>query len=445
MFVKKIRKSYIKELLAQHSMKNIKKRSIAISYILLFFYIPSSAQGAVEDSISEPTDSIKHLACYSSGKHSFIHQIGAEIRPGAVFQTNDFLRGYTEPGKEHRYFYSLHFKYAIQFKPHTLVDRVFQGTYQGVGFNYYNFGDKRQLGNPMSVYLFQGARIAQLNPRLSFNYEWNLGLSWGWKHYDYDTNPNNVVIGSKLNAYINAAFYLKWMLSRQFDLTTGVDLTHFSNGNTEIPNGGLNLIDFKLGVVYNFNREEDKAKQVYTPLVIPDFKSHITYDFLLFGSWRRKGVVFGDKKIASPDKYNVWGFNFAPMYNLCYRFRTGLSIDGVCDTSSNATAEDAIVAVGDDPKPDFCRSSIREQLALGISGRAEYVMPYFAINLGIGFNVLHGGSDLKSVYEVLALKTEVTKNLYLHIGYTLQNFHSPNYLMFGIGFRFNNPTAKIYR
>jgi hypothetical protein len=389
MFVKIIRKSHIKELLAQHSMKNIKKRGIVISYILLFFYVPSSAQGTVKDSICEPTDSVKPPAYYPSEKHSFIHQISAEIRPGAVFQTNDFLRGYTEPGKEHRYFYSLHFKYAIQFKPHTLVDRIFEGTYQGIGFNYYNFGDKRQLGNPMSVYLFQGARIAQLNPRLSFNYEWNLGLSWGWKHYDYDTNPNNVVIGSKLNAYINAAFYLKWRVSREFDLITGVDLTHFSNGNTEIPNAGLNLINFKYGIIYNFNREEDKPKQTYTPLVIPDLKSHITYDFLLFGSWRRKGVMFGDKKIASPCKYNVWGFNFAPMYNLCYRFRTGISIDGVCDTSSGATAEDGIAALGEDSKPQFRHSSIANQLALGVSGRAEYVMPYFAINLGIGVNVLH--------------------------------------------------------
>jgi hypothetical protein len=84
-------------------------------------------------------------------------------------------------------------------------------------------------------------------------------------------------------------------------------------------------------------------------------------------------------------------------------------------------------------------------MALGLSARAEYVMPFFSINLGVGVNVLHKGGDMKSVYEMLSLKAEVTRNIYLHVGYKLQDFHMPNYLMLGIGLRFNNKTSRIYR
>ena len=56
------------------------------------------------------------------------------------------------------------------------------------------------------------------------------------------------------------------------------------------------------------------------------FPRHISYDVVLFGSWRRKGVWVGEKQIASPNAYPVAGFNFAPMYNLSYKLRVGASL-----------------------------------------------------------------------------------------------------------------------
>ena len=66
----------------------------------------------------------------------------------------------------------------------------------------------------------------------------------------------------------------------------------------------------------------------------------------MFGSWRRKGVEVGDKQYASPNAYGVAGFNFATMYNFGYKFRAGLSLDGVYDGSANVYTEDYIVEVG---------------------------------------------------------------------------------------------------
>ena len=424
--------------LTQYSTKELKRQKSKAIVCFILFLVSFSAHIKAQ----QPNDTISCDSSLYHSKTAFIHQISAEIRPGTVFQTNNFLKGNTPGGTRHDFCYSAHLRYAVQYKPNTLIDRIFQGVYQGVGLNYYDFGDSKLMGNPYSAYLFQGARITNLSPRVSFNYEWNLGLSWNWKHYDVNTNPDNVTIGSALNAYINASFFLKWILNRHFDLTTGIDLTHFSNGNTQIPNAGLNLVDFKLGLTYLFNRKEDKTARYTTPL--PPFRNHITYDFLCFGSWRRKGVVFNGSKIASPYKYNVWGVSFAPMYNVCYRFRTGLSLDGVYDASANVEAKEGSDD-SEEAKPRFTSPKVSDQMALGLSARTEYVMPFFAINIGIGVNVLHPKGDMKSVYEMLSLKAELTRHLYLHIGYKLQNFHIPNYLMLGIGIRINNPTSRIYK
>ncbi len=377
----------------------------------------------------------------SAVSHRFIHRIGMEVRPEYIFPTNVFFRGENKAYQPIKNSFSTHLQYSFQFEPNTCTDRIYGGAYQGIGLARYTFDNPDELGDPVALYLFQGARILQLSPRLSFNYEWNFGLSFGWKPYDKQENYYNIVVGSKVNAYLNTNFYLNWMLSNQFDLTPGVTLSHFSNGNTKFPNAGLNTVGLKIGLAYNFNRDNKLfSKSSYRP-PIPEFPRHISYDLVFFGSWRRKGVVFGDHQVPSPDAYTVLGFNFNPMYNAGYKFRVGISLDGIYDGSANVYTEDYIVGTSQ----EFFKPSFNRQLALGLSGRAEYVMPYFTVGLGLGANVLHPGGDLKSFYQLLTLKTEITRNSFIHIGYSLHNFQTPNFLMLGIGFRFNNRYPGIYR
>ena len=179
----------------------------------------------------------------------------------------------------------------FRFRPGSPADRTYGGVYQGFGIAYYDFANPQELGNPVAAYLFQGARIARLSCRLSLDYEWNFGLSFGWKPYDRDDNRLNTMMGSKINAFLNVNFFLRWMLTRELDLTFGPTLTHFSNGNTKIPNAGLNSAGIGAGLTYNFGRERAEIPQ-RTPA--PEFRRHFSYDLVLFGSWCSKGVEVGD-------------------------------------------------------------------------------------------------------------------------------------------------------
>ena len=369
-----------------------------------------------------------------------IHRLGIDSRPAYIFPTNSFLRGDNRYYKPIDQSISAHLKYSFQYYPNSYTDRIYRGSYQGIGLAYYSLESKEELGSPLALYLFQGARIARFNPRLSINYEWNFGVSFGWKPYDEYDNTYNKVMGSKINAYINTNFYLNYMLSKQIDLTAGVDLTHFSNGNTRFPNAGLNTIGLKVGLVYNFNRNGDCFSKPFFRSPVPSFPRHISYDVVLFGSWRRKGVYVGEGQVAAPGAFAVAGFNINPMYNFGYNFRAGLSLDGVYDESANIYAKDSYSS-----SEQFYRPPLSYQLALGLSARAEYVMPYFTVGIGLGGNVIHRGGDLKGLYQVLALKIEVTRSSFIHIGYNLQNFHTPNYLMLGIGYRFNNKYPTFHR
>lgn len=371
----------------------------------------------------------------TASERRFMHRLGGEFRPEYIFPTNPFVQGNNTAGQPIDLSLSGHLRYSFQFRPGSLPDRIYGGAYQGIGVAYYDFGNPDELGNPVAAYLFQGARIARISPRLSFDYEWNFGLSFGWKPYDEETNRLNMMMGSKMNAFLNVDFFLNWMVTREVDFSAGVSLSHFSNGNTKFPNAGLNSVGLRTGLTYNFGRNPSEAP---TTTAYPAFPRHFSYDLTLFGSWRRKGIEDGDIQVAAPDAYTVVGFNFASMYNFGYKFRAGVSLDGVYDGSANISIADQLVPMGGRPdlvveKPGFDR-----QIALGVSARGEFVMPYFNIGIGLGVNVLHKGGDLKSFYQMLTLKVAVTHSSYVHIGYSLRDFHMPNFLMLGVGYRFNN-------
>jgi opacity protein-like surface antigen len=144
------------------------------------------------------------------------------------------------------------------------------------------------------------------------------------------------------------------------------------------------------------------------------------------------------------------------MYNLNHWLNVGASLDLYYDHSANLKVEDSTVppddgetekesasegetgdAVSTSSESRVSAPSWYRQVTAGLSVRAEYVMPYFTINFGIGHNLINAGSaHFRGFYEILALKAALTPKVFLHIGYSLYSFQYPNNLMLGIGYRF---------
>ena len=362
------------------------------------------------------------------------HRIGLDIRPGYVVPTNSFLEGDNLQQKIIKQSLSLHLKYAFQFSKDSNLGRMYPHAYQGIGVSYNTFYCPAELGNPVTVYAFQGAPIVRFSPRLSFDYEWNFGASFGWKKYDEQYNPQNEVIGSKINAYINLGFLLNWQFHPQWKLAAGVDFTHFSNGHTHYPNGGLNIIGGRVGIVHTFGDTDNASEEIVPKRLF--IKPHVSYDLMLYGATRKRGFVKDNVPSLVPGSFGIAGLNFAPMYNFNNYFRAGLSMDAQYDESANIKDYKLEGSYSDDLK--FHRPPFREQFAVGLSLRAELVMPIFSINAGFGRNLIGSGEDAKGFYQILALKTYVTRHLFLHVGYQLKEFKDPNNLMLGIGYRFHD-------
>ncbi len=378
-----------------------------------------AATAMSEDSLSLRRDSLP------------VHRIEADAVSGLILHTNAFLRGNNPEVRTMNHSFVGRIKYAFAPPENSVEAQIYKGVYQGVGLGFHHFNP--QLGHPVSLFIFQGATIKTLAPRLSLNYEWDFGVTYGWKAHDWRDNPENRVIGSKMTAYIDADLYLRWMISKNWDLNVGATITHYSNGNTAIPNAGLNVAGARASVAYYFNRSGRRPAAV--PL--PAFKRHWGWDLTLYGAWKKKGVETDEGAYALPTTYGVIGFTLNPLYHVNHWLNVGVSLDGSYDGSANVEIDSK--AFADDPRtigtdPDVYTAPWYKKVALGLSARTEFVMPYFTINFGIGHNFVNAHTfDLKGFYEILALKINVMHQAYLHIGYSLYDFYYPNNLMLGLG------------
>lgn len=372
----------------------------------------------------------------STATRHYVHQIAVDLMPGLILHTNDFLRGSNPEVRTMNHNTGFRLKYAFSAPEQSEEARIFRDAYQGIGIGYNDFNP--QLGNPLSVFLLQGARIASLSNRLSINYEWNLGLAFGWHPYNEETNPDNKVIGSRVTAYIGLDFYLRWIMSRHVDLNFGVGVAHYSNGNTQYPNLGLNTAFLNLGASCYIGRKANHL--LHRHEVAPPVSHDISYDLIVYGAWRQRGGYENGYPFLLNGKTAVVGFNFNPMYRLNHWLKLGASLDGTYDRTANIYYD--VDYIDPDYNDQYRRPSTAKQMTLGMSARAEFTMPYFAINFGIGKNFLNTEGEFGGMYEVLALKINITRRSLLHIGYSLNNFHTPKHLMLGVGWRFGKISTK---
>lgn len=407
---------------------NARRLFLSIACLLTVLFV----NGKLPDQTDLSFDGLEN----DSTVHKFIHKIGVDVRPGYVTPTNSFFKGENAQQKKIEQSLSVHLKYAFQFDKNSYLGRMYPHAYQGIGISYSTFFSSSELGNPVTVYAFQGSRIKQLSHCLSIDYEWNFGASFGWKKYDEQFAPHNKVIGSKINAYINLGFFLNWQIRSDWNLTAGVDFTHYSNGNTHYPNAGVNPIGGRIGVVHTFGNDDTTVAPGLSLYKSPFIKPHVSYDLVVYGATRKKGYISDSETLLIPGSFGIVGLNFNPMYNFNKYFRAGISMDAQYDESANIKNYKVEGTYSDYVKfhrPPFCK-----QFAVGLSARGELVMPIFSINVGIGRNLIYSGEDTKGFYQILALKTSITHHLFLHVGYQLNKFKDPNNLMLGLGYRFHD-------
>lgn len=383
---------------------------------------------------------------------SFQHSLSLDVRSGFVTQHHDLFRGVNATGTPIKASASAHLQYYFRFPSASRLGRIMPSAYQGVGVAPYTFFNHEVMGTPVAFYVFQGAEVARFSESLSLDYEWNFGASAGWHR--------NLVVGTKVNAYINLGLMLKWqpgLCASAFcrslggwTFAAGLDMTHFSNGDTTLPNVGTNIIGARISASRAFGATAGMAadggsaarmdirqlrREARAELSRKSFLKRTELDVILCGTVNAETITYQDKEYKLDGKFGVAALHINPLYRVTPCFLVGPAVDVQYNEGINLADHVA----GINPVTDeirFHRPPLAEQLAAGLSLRVELQAPIFAVNLGFGHNIIYKGPELGGFYYLAALKTFVTDSLFMHVGLKVCDTESSNNLLLGLGWRF---------
>ena len=399
-----------------------------------------------------PTYASESVAPSPADSTTFQHSLSLDVRSGFVTQHHDLFRGVNATGTPINASASAHIQYAFRFPSASRLGRIMPSAYQGVGVAPYTFFNHEVMGTPVAFYVFQGAEVARFNESLSLDYEWNFGASAGWHR--------NLVVGTKVNAYINLGLMLKWQpglcssaFCRSLDgwtFAAGLDMTHFSNGDTTLPNVGTNIIGARISASRAFGATAGMTadrgsearvdirqlrREARAELSRKSFLKRTELDVILCGTVNAETITYQDKEYKLDGKFGVAALHINPLYRVTPCFLVGSAVDIQYNEGINLADHVA----GINPVTDeirFHRPPLAEQLAAGLSLRVELQAPIFAVNLGFGHNIIYKGPELGGFYYLAALKTFVTDSLFMHVGLKVCDTESSNNLLLGLGWRF---------
>ena len=145
------------------------------------------------------------------------------------------------------------FLFELRMAKQTVGERIWQKEfgYPEVGWSlvYGNLGPNEIFGKTFGI--IPDLTLNALSDK-SFGLEFRLGvgLAYFTKPYNAISNPENIYIGSRLANISLFSIKLRQKLSDHFFLQYGFNFYHFSNGHYQVPNYGMNLPGFKMGIKY---------------------------------------------------------------------------------------------------------------------------------------------------------------------------------------------------
>lgn len=401
-------------------------------YILLLLALACTFVAA--NAVNNDTDTLGNMP----GKWKNAEwRAGAEFSPTHVAATNRFVEGDNLLDRKIGTSLAGAIRADFSFNRQSREGILYKGLYQGVGLGATSFlSGHSLLGSPVSFYVYQGAPIAGFSKRIWLGYEWQFGAAMGWKHDGSQHLMNPSPVSTAVTAQLGLGVKIHYAISDRWEVSAGIAATHFSNGNTSWPNRGVNVIGASIGVAYTINPQPSSPTPTdVTELEREADRGRWTWDVVAYGAWRKRAVMAGDppEGILCPGKFGILGVQVSPLRHINRYVAVGPGLEIQWDEGASLGEKYWIPGTyGEEIK--FRRPSFGKQLSVGVSAHAELTMPIFAVNAGLGYDIISPKGD-KAFYQSLTLKAFVSKKIFLNVGYRLANFENPRNLMLGVGVR----------
>jgi len=281
--------------------------------------------------------------------------------------------------------------------------------YAGASFSHFQFNKNEYFGNAYSLSPYYSFILAQKG-NVFVLLRTTVGVGWIEKPFDLEENHKNVAIGSNLNLFFSVLSEFHWKIHQQWDLSTGLNFSHFSNTGFKNPNLGINLPSAELGIVYQFGKDPELINQ-------NENSSRELTDFFQF---RLANGISENYPVEGP-KFVATAFSLEYEKEISRVSNLGGGLDLYYNPAQKSKlAQDSIYI-----------DSGWENLQIGLS--MNYLLNFGKFSSGVkaGFYIKKEDDELKNVYQEIYGQHVVWKNLSAFVSLKT-HLARAEYLLFGL-------------
>lgn len=353
---------------------------------------------------------------------------------GTVLQTSEFLQGKNTTGVPVDYFQSLRFEFGWQTTGSSDWHHVFNFPTYGVGIYGVNFFNAPEIGTPSALYGFFDWPFIRYE-QSAISAEFGFGVAYDWEKFDPESNPYNLVIGAGRSVYIDVGIKYTYEISKHLDISGQITFSHFSNGSTQQPNAGINLMAPRINLAYNFQNE--RPKLIKRELVVFKTQYELTTS-LTYGSKSQvydviNPIIGGDKYDSlKRESFDVFAFIATLNKQVSYNSKIGAGAEIEYDPSLGVQYENI------NGEKKMIDSHTNDKIRFGIFAQYSLVINRLEGLVGVGYYVIgKNPGTIEKMYQRLGAHYYIFDNFSAGLNLRFYDFSRADNMEFNIGYRFN--------
>lgn len=255
----------------------------------------------------------------------------------------------------------------------------------GIGYSFTDLGNPDELGQANAVYYY--LRIPAIKkPKFSLNYKISGGMAY--------LNQGNIAIGSHLNLYFDFSLDTKLKLGKRLELINAFGATHYSNGAIDMPNLGVNLFSYRLGLQYKLN----STPREKITLEVPELESKHCISVVAGAGVKEQRPLGGEKLTVASGSVD-----YLKPVGIKHKFGGGLDI----------FYDESLYHIIDSVYNEKVSDSEIMRYGVHISGEARYKRLVVAVHIGTYLKAKYTGDG--KIYQRVAIRYLFTEKLFANI------------------------------
>lgn len=289
----------------------------------------------------------------------------------------------------------------------------------GVSCWYSGLGGFPEIGSAIAVYPTINFPLFGDNKQ-SLSFKLGVGLGYLTNRFDRIENYRNFAIGSHLNIAASLFFEYRRQLSKMLTFTTGLGLTHFSNGTMKTPNYGLNIFTASVGISTYLSNPNRTLDRKILPKLYPfefDGRKYLSIEIAAVMAYKDMSRQYGKSFLVFAAFTNI-------MARVSYKSKFGIGFDLTHDGSDKLIYERNHATVPDDFRI----------IKIGVSIAYELIMDRLSFLFNAGTYLSGIERSESDLFQRLTLKYFITKKLFVNMALSTHQGRA-EYVGFGLGYQ----------